>query len=148
MRLHCRLLSLALLASLTGLCQTESPANNRDCTQYLDTMSGRQIYQYPEKDAEYKGGTEKFSNYLNQSFNYDKSHVDHPANLTFTFIVEVDGSVSNVMLRYPAHGVMDDVVQLGLSAFRKMPKLKPAICNNQKVPVRLTQSVMVSPNPN
>lgn len=146
MPLYVKLLPVLLFISLSCFSQQENIMDSMKCVSYFDTLAGRQIVRFPEKDAEYKGGVERFSTYINRNFNYDKSHVDHQAFLYFTFIVEKDGSVSNVALQKPTRGVMDDVVQLGLTAFKNLPRLKPAMCNNQQVPVRLIQPLAVSPN--
>ncbi|HEY4155819.1 MAG TPA: hypothetical protein VGM24_10340 [Puia sp.] len=133
-----------LFISISAFCQDAGSAL-QGCEPYFDTLTSRQLYRAPEKDAEYKGGTEKFANYINQNFIYDKSHVDRETSLIFTFIVEPDGSVSNVSLLRPARGVADDVIERGMLVMEKMPKLKPAICHNQKVPQRLSQPITVSP---
>jgi hypothetical protein len=141
---HLFLSAAILFTGIRGFCQ-DTPPELQGCQPYFDTLTSRQLYRAPEKDAAYKGGTEKFANYINQNFIYDKSHVDRETSLLFTFIVEPDGSVTSVSLLRPARGVADDVIERGILVMEKMPKLQPAVCHNQKVPQRLSQPITVSP---
>ncbi|HVY74901.1 MAG TPA: hypothetical protein VG890_08740 [Puia sp.] len=140
-----KLLCLIFFISQSTFAQKRNISDSLKCTQYFDTLSNRQLYRFPEKNAEYKGGAEGFSNYINRHFSYDNKKIDHQVILIFTFIVEPDGLVSNVSLKYHRKDVPDDIVDKGVKALQKMPKLTPAECNNQKVAIRLMQPIVLYP---
>ena len=137
-----------LLISLSAFCQKISIPDSLKCKQYFDTLANRQLYNLTEKDVEYKGGAEGFSNYINRNFIYDRSEIEHQTALFFTFIVEPDGSVTNVSLIHPDHGVTNAIIEKAISVLKRMPKLIPAECNNKKVPVRKIQPIILYPDRN
>jgi hypothetical protein len=142
------LLFIVFFITTAAFSQKKDVADSLKCTQYFDTLSKRQIYRFPEKDAEFKGGPAGFSNYINRNFSYNNTRIAHQTFLIFTFIVETDGSISNVSLGYPPHDVPNDIIEKGIKVIQKMPKLIPAECNKQKVPVRQSQPIVLYPDRN
>jgi hypothetical protein len=142
------LLIYLLLLSTSSFCQKTNISDSLKCTQYLDTLTNRQLYRFPEKDATYKGGTDGFSNYINRNLTYDRSHVEHQTILIFSFIVEADGSVSHVILKYHPHGVTNEIIEKTINVLNRLPKLSPATCGAQKVATRQDQPIIFMPKNN
>ena len=85
---------------------------------------------------EFPGGQDALAKFLQHNLKYPKSALDARISGTVlvTFIVEPDGSVSNVTL---ARGIGGDCDQEAIRAVQSMPKWKPGTLKGQPVRVQL-----------
>lgn len=90
-----------------------------------------------EKKPEYPGGMEEFYNFISKNYNTPSESVK--GNVYVTFIIEKDGSLSNIkILRDPGYGSGEEAKRVLL----KCPNWIPGEKNGQKV--RCTYSVPIS----
>lgn len=91
---------------------------------------------------EYPGGIKKFFEYLDKGFTYSKEAVEAKVlgRLIVTFVVEAEGSLSNVkVVRGLRYGTEAEIERLLLAS----PKWKPGIRNGNSVRVQYTLPVML-----
>jgi hypothetical protein len=85
------------------------------------------IYTAVEHDPEFPGGIAKFYRYLSKNMNYTSKDEKegYQASFLFDFIVEKDGSISNVKeLKLIPN---TDIGKLLIKRIKESPKWKPAI---------------------
>lgn len=107
--------------TVTARCQTT------DTTVYaFDSLATK---------PEFKGGITKFTRALDRTFHYppySRIH-DIQGTLTASFIIEKDGSISNVII---TKGVYEDIDQEFIRIMKNAPKWKPGTVNGQAVRTR------------
>lgn len=90
------------------------------------------IYSFPEKEAEYPGGTNEMLNFLSQNIVYPASALS--ANIEgrtmIQFIVEKDGSIDTIVVKKEVIGC-PECSQEAIRVIRLMPKWKPGRMNGQ-----------------
>ena len=111
------LLYLLLISSFTIVAQTngEEP-----------------VYDYVNKRVQFPGGDFALYEYLHQHIDFDQTKLEKKKEgpVQVNFIVEKDGSISNVELRMGLTKVLDQQV---MDAVRNMPKWNPAELMEKKV---------------
>ena len=102
---------------------TETTAVPRD----EDEPGENAISDIVEVAPEFIGEIAKFSQYVNNNFNFPKGRKE-PISIYIIFVVEKDGSLSNIkLLRDLGKGVAQEVVRV----ISKSPKWKPGINNGR-----------------
>lgn len=90
------------------------------------------VYSFPEKEAEYPGGTNKMLNFLSQNIVYPASALS--ANIEgrtmIQFIVEKDGSIDTIVVKKEIVGC-PECSQEAIRVIQLMPKWKPGKMNGQ-----------------
>ena len=83
------------------------------------------VYEYVNQPAQFPGGDYALSQYLKQHIDYKQSGIRNKMSgpVEVDFVVEKDGSISNIELRISLKRELDKQV---LDAVRKMPPWKPA----------------------
>jgi len=90
------------------------------------------IIEFPEVDSQFKGGPKGLQSYISKNVHYPDDAVEE--NITgkvyLSFVVEMNGKISNVVVERSAHPSLD---QEALRLIIGMPKWKPAKQNGKKV---------------
>lgn len=94
------------------------------------------IYDFPEVEAQFKGGKAKFQKYIGNNIVYPVEAIEK--NITGTvylaFVVGKDGSISDVRVERGVHELLDRAAK---DVVRDMPKWKPAKVKGKKVATRM-----------
>jgi periplasmic protein TonB len=124
------LITIALLAFFST-----AKAQKSDTLKELraDTL----IFTAVEKDPTFKGGIDKFYQYLSQNLHYPASAIkNHIQGKVFiTFVVERDGSLTDVKV---VRGVSEDIDAEALRVIKNSPKWNPGTQNRRAVRVQYT----------
>jgi periplasmic protein TonB len=101
-----------------------------------------EIIDFPDEQAEYPGGMEAFNKFILSSLQLADSilHEGPFSKVYARFIVERDGSISNVEILRGVHPAIDREVKRVL---RAMPAWKPAKFNGKKVRSRFTVPIRI-----
>lgn len=108
--------------------------------QEVNTQSKDSIYDYKIVDVkpEFKGGAEGFYKFIAQNFKAPEQEGINGKILT-TFIIEIDGSISNIkIVQDVGYGSGDEVIKV----LSKCPKWNPARVND--APVRVSFQLPIS----
>lgn len=121
---------ILMLLSL-NICWAQSDSENPKDT----------VYRFVEQMAQYPGGIEALHMFLARTVEYpEPARVNNiQGTVLVEFIVETDGSVSNVKVKIPVHPTLDSAA---VRAVRQLPNWKPAL--NQGVPERCYYQVPIS----
>lgn len=114
------LLLLLMVSSLTIVAQVNGDANSEP------------VFDYVNKRAAFPGGDFALYDYLHQHIDFEQTSLEKKKEgpVKVNFIVEKDGSISNVELRMGLTKILDKQV---LDAVRQMPKWIPAELMEKKV---------------
>lgn len=120
---------LFLIIMLAAISFTTASAQNK-----ADANSGK-VYEAPEVMPEYPGGLEKLMEFLRISVKYpveaQKSKIE--GRSVVGFIVEKDGSISNVNITRSSHPLLD---QEAIRVVNEMPTWKPGMQKGKPVRVK------------
>ena len=101
-----------------------------------------QVYEYDAVTVKpcFPGGEEKLTDFINTHRQYPKAAYDKGIQGTVScwFIVNTDGSVSNISIRKSISALLDNEA---VRIFSLMPKWSPGRINGMAVPVRVFRSV-------
>ena len=90
------------------------------------------VYQYPEQSAHYIDGETALMKYLMEELTFPEVREIYPSSrLYFSFIVEKDGSLSNI--DFPKMNLSSEAKSRYVAVFQKMPCWIPATHNEQVV---------------
>ncbi|RZK75313.1 MAG: energy transducer TonB [Pedobacter sp.] len=109
----------------TGNGTTETPVVDNS------VHDGTTVDVYPE----FEGGMKAWSKYIQKNLRYPAQAMENEiqGKVLISFVVEKDGSISNVTLARGVYGVLDEEA---MRVIRKSPKWKPGSQNNMAVRVR------------
>lgn len=126
---------LILLITLTTLCF------NANAQQ--DTAKQEMIYDMPEIMPEFIGGPDALDDFLKKNLVYppEAKAKGIQGKVYVQFVVEKDGSVTNVLVRRGANPLLDAEA---LRVVKLMPAWKPGTMRGKKVRVRYTLPVVFS----
>jgi protein TonB len=101
-----------------------------------------EIVDFPDEQAEFPGGVAEFNRYILSNLHVsDSVLIEGPFSKVYArFVVELDGSVSNVEILRGVHSVIDREVQRVL---RAMPAWKPAKLNGKAVRSRFVVPIRI-----
>lgn len=93
------------------------------------------IYDFPDVEAEFKGGQKALHKFIVKNFVYPSEAIEQniSGKVYVSFVVEKDGSISNIAIERGVHQTLDREVK---NMIKKMPKWKPGKVNGKKVRVR------------
>jgi len=100
-------------------------------------INNQQIFSAVEKEPEFPGGQAKFVQFLGDNIKMPQDMVanDVSGRVIVTFVVEADGSLSNIkVLRSPAQSAADEATRV----LQLSPKWTPGYQNNKAVRVQFT----------
>ena len=91
------------------------------------------IYDFPDVDAEFKGGAVSYREYIWANFHYPEEALkyDDQGRIYLTFIVEIDGSITGVEVM--RSGLTEALNNAALKLVRDMPNWSPAQMNGEFV---------------
>lgn len=106
-----------------------------------DTVKEEMIYDMPEIMPEFIGGPDALDEFLKKNLVYppDAKAQGIQGKVYIQFIVEKDGSVTNVIVRRSAHALLDAEA---MRVVKLMPAWKPGTMRGKKVRVRYTLPVV------
>lgn len=112
----------------------------QDWGESINEEKSEPVYTEIDNMPEYPGGIEKLLNYLASNIKYPKEAktVNIEGRVTINFIVETDGSVSNVRVMKGIGGGCDEEAK---RVVENMPKWKPGIQDNK--PVRVSYNLPI-----
>ncbi len=104
--------------------------------------STKKIFTVVQIEAEFPGGLEGWKKFLetnlNTSIASDKGAPEGRYTVMLSFLVDKDGSVSNVTTENnPGYGTAEECIRI----MRKSPKWKPALQNGRIVSYRARQAI-------
>jgi len=104
-------------------------------------ISDTSVYTVVEKNPEFPGGDIKLFEYLRIDFNFKDCNPKKgfSGRIYIHFIVEKDGSVSNVMVKN-GHGCVDNEA---IKRIKNMPKWKPGLQRGIKVRVKFNLPIHI-----
>ena len=93
------------------------------------------VIDFPDVEAKFKGGPKKLQKYISKKVHYPERAIElNQEGIVFmTFIVETDGSVSNVVIQKGAGKILNAEAIRVANSF---PKWKPAKVGRTKVRTR------------
>lgn len=93
------------------------------------------VIEFPDKEAQFKGGTEAFKEYIGLSVNYPPQAIERniQGKVYLSFIVEKNGKITDVKVVKGAHPALDEEAKRVIS---EMPKWKPGKVGRKKVRTR------------
>lgn len=105
-----------------------------------DTVKEEMIYDMPEIMPEFPGGADALDEFLKNNIKYPQAAKEKgiQGKVYVQFVVEKDGSVTNVNVRRSAHPLLDAEA---VRAVKLMPNWKPGTMRGKKVRVRYTLPV-------
>ena len=105
-------------------------------TENSDILDATGVEVYPE----FEGGMKGWAKYLQRNLNYplDAQEIGKQGKVFISFVVERDGSISNVML---VKGVYNSMDQEALRVITKSPHWKPGKQNGRNVRVRYNMPI-------
>lgn len=100
----------------------------------INLADGREVYTLVDKMPKFPGGNEEMMKYLSSSIIYPEEarKAKKEGRVYVNFIVEADGSITNVNLLRGISKILDDVA---VDVIRKMPNWTPGEMNGIAVPV-------------
>jgi TonB family protein len=112
---------------------------SNDATNYFykepfNVESEGVVAELPEKDAEYDGGPSAMQKYISQNVRYPKKAIKYniEGKVYVSFIVEIDGGISNVVIEKGSKVFHEEVMRL----IKNMPNWIPGEVNGKKVRAR------------
>lgn len=140
-----RLLTLAIFCAISALlapkaasqtCRICSGVSPSGCRSYIEVYE----YDYVDQKPEYPGGDSRLVRFINDNRRYPPEAYRRgiEGRVTCSFVVNTDGSVSNIMV---LKSVEPSLNREAIRIFSKMPAWSPGKMNGQNVPVRVIWSV-------
>lgn len=101
------------------------------------------IYDYPEQMPEFPGGGDALDQFLKENLKYpeEAKNKQIQGKVYVGFVVEKDGSVTNIQIRKSAHPLLDAEA---MRVVKLMPKWKPGSMRGKTVRTRYTLPVIFS----
>ncbi len=138
--------ALVSLLILIGSFQTIEAKTILD-TSFTQELSEKQsnppkpkgkIIEIPDIDPMYAGGSHEMTRFISTSLRYPREAANDNIQglVVYTFVVELDGSLSNFEIMHRAHPLLDAEA---LRIIQSMPKWRPAVFKGENV--RSTQYV-------
>ena len=130
-------LFLAIIAC--GMAQTDSTFHeNPPAKSFSDTVSGEPPVMFAEEMPEFPGGRDSLNVFLRRNTQWPHPLYDATGTVLVAFIVEVDGSITNPIIKEPLSPELD---KEALRLIKLMPKWKPARAQGE--PVRCLYTISV-----
>jgi len=102
-----------------------------------DTAKHEMVYDMPEHMPQFPGGADKMEHFIFSNIKYPLKAKEQKiqGKVYVQFIVEKDGSISEIKIRRGAHELLD---QEAIRVVKMMPNWKPGTMRGRKVRVRYT----------
>lgn len=108
-----------------------------------DTTNKGMVFDMPEQMPQYPGGGDAMEQFINNNIKYpaEAKAQKIQGKVYIQFIVEKDGSISEVSVRRGAHKLLDSEA---MRVVKLMPKWKPGSMRGKTVRVRYTLPITFS----
>jgi protein TonB len=102
-----------------------------------DTTNNEMVYDMPEHMPQYPGGADAMEHFIFSNIKYPQKAKEQnlQGKVYVQFIVEKDGSISDINIRRGAHDLLD---KEAIRVIKMMPNWKPGSMRGRKVRVRYT----------
>lgn len=148
------IVSLLLCSSLVNAQNSKTskkgenhPIENKNIssTQESTSTNGEEVFTLVEQMPEFPGGNEALKKYLGDNLVYPKSARENgiQGKVIVSFVVETDGSISEVKVVRSVNAVLDEEAARVVKA---MPKWKPGMHNGEVVRVKYLLPISFSLN--
>ncbi len=143
MKAHTILLSIGISFACAAVfdakaqtCRVNSGYSANGCVNYLEVYE----FDYVEVKPEFPGGGQSLVNFINDHRRYPAEAYARGAEgrVTCSFVVNTDGSVSNIKV---IKGVENSLNNEAIRILSKMPAWSPGKIEDQPVPVRVICAV-------
>lgn len=137
---------LVILNNRTISTLNNTEETNIGNTKATDEPTSTHIFTAVEEPPEPIGGLDEFYKYIGENAHFSKEAFPTTSNdskfrILVSFIVETDGSLSNIKsLRDPGHGTFEETKRL----LENAPKWKPGIQNTRPVRVQFTLPIQLN----
>jgi len=109
------------------------------CKLSFDSILNRNVYENVPEMPEFPGGTEAMYTYLYNNMKFEMTKDSFQGSVMVSFIIESDGSIKDAYAPRPYFKNGLSSLEKGLiEIVRRMPKWKPAKCNDKPVPIKFT----------
>ena len=123
-----------ILLLVTGCTQVVYMTEDELNKSKTDSMNAEdlRVYLIVENAAEFPGGYEALAEYLSRKVKYPQEAIDARVEGTVLveFVVEKNGSISNVRVRQAVHPLLD---KEAFKAVKKMPRWRPGFQKGKAV---------------
>jgi len=102
------------------------------CVAILDSIAQREVYVLVDEKPQFPGGEDSLNLFIAKELRYPQ-HVCIQGSTIISFIVEVDGSLSDVKIERGIGKAGDDEA---IALVDKMPRWIPGLCQGNRVPVK------------
>ena len=106
-----------------------SQDSTSSCHYEIDPTTLIKIYLYADTEPTFPGGPEGMMNFITKHIVYP-SCVEFNGTIYISFIVNDDGSISNIFVK---KGLSQEIDRASLDLIKKMPNWIPAKCQNENV---------------
>ena len=131
------LIWILIVASHASHAQT-LPSADEDCTSFFDSTLQRKIYMLADKIPEYPGGLDKLLSFFSENYIYPPTQVEFQGIIHMTFIVEPDGTISNIDVSKRFYKDRLSPVEMeSIRVFKLMSAFTAAECNGTTVPFKI-----------
>ncbi|MFA7273666.1 MAG: energy transducer TonB [Crocinitomicaceae bacterium] len=125
-----------LLFSQILLAQNQGPPPPPKAANAGTIAIEEQIIEFPEVEAEFKGGMKGLQNYIAKNIRYPKEAIANniEGKVYLAFTIDEKGKVGNIVVERGADPALD---KEAIRVIRQMPKWKPGKMKNKKVKTRV-----------
>ncbi len=108
----------------------------------VDTCFQEVVY-FPDVDAKFPGGNKALVDYVRENIEYPSEYIttDFNGKIYLTFIVELDGTISDVKVE---RGVDETLDRMAVNLIRNMPNWIPAELEGKKVRCRMRYPINIT----
>jgi len=124
---------------------TGKDTENTHCKEVFDTILNRKIYDQADVLPSFPGGTSKLMSFINSELHYPNSQQEVQGKVCVSFIVEIDGTLTNKQICEKSKEEYTEVEKAVLKILDKMPLWKPGNCNKQAVAFRYILPIYIKP---
>lgn len=104
-----------------GFLSFESKAQTTATKEDSSVLDSEDVYKTVDQSPEFPGGINKFGQYVYTNFRFPED-ITEAIRVNITFVVEKDGTLSNIrLMKDPGHGIAEETVRV----LSKSPKWKP-----------------------
>lgn len=118
--------------------EDSSEVNSNTIGGFIETELDSTSYRFVEQMPEFPGGTDSLQLYLKKNIKYHNTNIDISGVVLIEFIIEKDGSVTNVK---PIVKAVPELDSEAVRVIENMPKWKPG--RQQGKPVRVSYQIPI-----
>ena len=136
--------SMVLAAQSNKVIQSNDPPVSLHSSNEEDSISGKEyvgkIYDVVEEQPSFPGGQTALMSWLSENLHFESSCECISGRVVISFVVEPDGSLSNIQVARKVHPKIDEEV---IRLVKAMPKWIPGKQNGQAVRVKYNMPMSI-----